>query len=556
MISKCGFCFGAATKVRTTSISVVSTIEETAEGGLYNDEQTMRAMLHTVARLHTFLPVYPSAFVDRKLSLGFFDYYLKVRPRYGLLKVLLSVAVACFPLPYIYAQTVMPYPCFEHRYEIQEQAKNHTYDARLTRLECDSEDYLRDPKNVWHGVFAFVGTLIAAGVLSAIGNRRKAWEYYLLLMVKPVMNRIFYNGMGPWGTHHSSWQIFIRHGCQKQWSYMHDALGTVDYAVISLCLAVVVPTQIVCILFWETRTFKGVSTGLVVGSVIARIVIHLSNIIFGANEALIDAVHMDLKRLNLENLCIDFNRNGAPHTMEDKIHQEKERAVNYLKDQAKKFEKTGHSEKQQSAQALISQVEKHGELKLRQLADYLRRHWSEVVANSDMIYLLYEKCDSRCSISSVGLCAITLLDPTLFLIRFFDPEMCVFGDIWEKDEILTEVHIISPINAICMYENPRWRIFAHKENCDGDHRLTSSGPNSNLVVKAKSLPSFAQLPWEDSEADVQVIAGDSSSIDAPSISEQHRPPHVSLEVQSEVTDVLHVPTGDESGLRETANAAK
>lgn len=237
---------------------------------------------------------------------------------------------------------------------------------------------------------------------------------------------------------------------------MHDMFGTVDYVVFAGIMALVVPVQLCMVLVRESG-IRGLVVGGLVGSVVARVTILLLNYVFGASKVLIDAVDLELRQFNHANVFINFESEGQLYVMEKELEDKLAEVIKYCKD----IKIKNVIKNMEEYEKVIKNMEEHGLEILRQLALYVKRHYTEVICHSDMVHRLFMMSDTQGSITAGELCAMSLLDPTCFLTRYFDPEFHVFGDVWPRapqESILQQLYVASPVNMRVQKQGNTWEV--------------------------------------------------------------------------------------------------
>eukprot|EP00931_Biecheleriopsis_adriatica_P081310 TRINITY_DN54630_c0_g1_i1.p1 TRINITY_DN54630_c0_g1~~TRINITY_DN54630_c0_g1_i1.p1 ORF type:complete len:508 (-),score=51.60 TRINITY_DN54630_c0_g1_i1:56-1579(-) len=439
-----------------------------------NDEypfRELKAKLYTISTVHFYLPFYPVAWMDvvipRHKHGSFMQTYIITRPRYGTLKLIGAVLVFTLGLPILYANFMMPYPCAIK--EIMEmKLVNGTVVDDMKKynrqLGCFTEDYLKDPMSlrdcaVLFGasislihLFQLLAYIIHMGP-EKIKNTFRLIELNLLLFAKPLLPRLFYNGMGPVGTSHSSWRRFSRHGLQKEWSYLHDLYGAVDYVIGTILLAVLLILGL-ALSGWVsaeaedlTRRARNATAGAVLGLALARLVFLVMNYVVGAPSDFVAIVEEELKRYRPEDELLSGDSNEINQSHLDiqlqkamKVFTKWERELEGSKKHYREhYDKFMAAFKARGREVLVELVEDIKSDNLYKL--------------NGVVHDLFQTQLSIFCTSFCGLSVLASLDMVSYLAAYFDPNLifCDYVDGWRRKFILTSVYIAVPDACLCQH---------------------------------------------------------------------------------------------------------
>eukprot|EP00928_Gymnodinium_smaydae_P024480 TRINITY_DN19795_c0_g1_i1.p1 TRINITY_DN19795_c0_g1~~TRINITY_DN19795_c0_g1_i1.p1 ORF type:complete len:381 (-),score=13.96 TRINITY_DN19795_c0_g1_i1:140-1282(-) len=118
-----------------------------------NESEKLVSMCRRASSIHKDLLLQPTAIVTSRIKPHLIDYYEKhnnlVRQRIFLFLCLLGVVT----LPWMYAHTLMPYPCTARASKIKGFRDYPTVHVHLEESDCPVEDQMRSQDALWYGGF-------------------------------------------------------------------------------------------------------------------------------------------------------------------------------------------------------------------------------------------------------------------------------------------------------------------------------------------------------------------------------------------------------------------
>jgi len=433
----------------------------------------LEAQLHAVAHIHYHLPMYPVAWICQKADPNFLLLYLKARTKYNTLKVVAVAVVFSRFFPFLYANVVMTDPCKPAQYEARPASIESGPYLTLTPLglECDVVGFVRSPRIILWGPWVLLSVFLLTWIFMQLGNRFRRTQFKLLMLAKPFMWRIFFNGLGLRGTQHGAWEMFCHTipgaDLRNQYSVYHDFLGTVD--ICMFCLALVCVVVVSCLMVGAMlHGLRGALFGGSIGLVVSRVLFALLNALLGASDSLIATVEAKLKNHQPHRRIL---RNSAQEVCERAIEREVSEAARWVE------QSSGVSaEDLPAAKELAARIRLSGAQVLKGIAVWLKRHEVEMAHTQQACYNLYLANGAMFAGTEYTIASLSFLDLQIFLMAYFDPDWQTIAKFQTERRChrhLRTIHIGAPKILLCTKreEGPRWDI---QTSSDLIHELSES----------------------------------------------------------------------------------
>mmetsp|Transcript_106348 Transcript_106348/g.184895 ORF Transcript_106348/g.184895 Transcript_106348/m.184895 type:complete len:540 (-) Transcript_106348:74-1693(-) len=460
-------------------------------------ERIRQAQLHTVARLHSHVLMYPTQFVIERLHPQFCDTYIMERSSLTTIKA--GLCVLLLSLSPILCRLIQPpdssmslttrhfllvsFFCgplltFAVSIAFWRKLREKSFQHSAAVSACED--------GVWRQRFWRCPCVVSfSSAISKCYNRVQervssssspsSFQHSFFCFAKFFLPALFYNGLGPWGEPTSA-----KYMLREAYQWENDFFGSSDLIVLSVSMATMVflSTSVAGCLDAGAR---GLVVGSVLGIVMAWVSLSLLNSILGANADLQSCVDAELKdfqphwkvlgyRSDLSHVegkdehlqaavsdAADLFEKMATRThagdslderLDDRVYE------NYLLETPFDVQAVSlmSAEERRDLQELGRRIRVQGVEILRRLLLWLHRHSNELTSSKKSCWKLF-KAESKCSIFNMevfacdeyALAVLSLLDIATFLGVFFDSQLELLPKIgWTKEHILTKVFIANP----------------------------------------------------------------------------------------------------------------
>jgi hypothetical protein len=364
------------------------------------------------------VPLYPAGWIIRKDDPDFIVVYTMGRKKYGTFRLILGVFFFSVMLPFLYAHTLMPYPCEQE--EVMEIAKDIKRMTDLTKVGCDFEDWMRSGKSCLLGCAALVLTFVVGMAVYFSSSKSGFWDVFYQRAVGYVgpqfLPRVLYNGLGRYGSRHSAEVIFEENEASEHYSWMHDLLGSQDYVMILILLAMSMSLSILYVSYQGRGGEAGVR-GLPIGALasvgIVRIQFLVMDFFLGATDDFICKVQGQLGMTQPQRTFLDVTK-YPPVLRAAEVFQT-------MKEQVERSARRYDDMTDDDAKDIAAKMRENGVEVIMRLIRYIQDFHFNAGVSSECCLKLAQSTGGTFATSRFALTTLALMDVNAVICAYFDP---------------------------------------------------------------------------------------------------------------------------------------
>jgi len=313
---------------------------------------------------------------------------------------------------------LLGYKCSKKVYDVQGRDEPMT-----VHMEgCELEDFLRS----LHNGFAITGPVlfvssVALWLLLQIGFRRnRGIQMQIMWFAKPMLPRLFYNGMGPAQSDHSAWHIFKKYGLEKHWSWLHDSMGSLDLVVSALALMFTIAIGFV-VMGYYTDGIAGATKGAAAGTAVGRLMLLVLNYALGASYCFISYVDEQLHGFQPYKKVMNHETGIREEYVQSKVKHAAEviRSAGMKTKERTRWDGKGLEE-------LVQRIEEEGPKLLQTMVDWLLEHQDSLFCVQNSCWHLFHTNDTYSS-DQYSIACLSMMDIPNLLATYCDPEWSILG---------------------------------------------------------------------------------------------------------------------------------